>query len=96
MSNRRFCSSFSAGILGVACFALTIRLAYISLTKKLQARESRNEKKSVTIQDQPEEIQIPRQKSIAVINTPISNNDANARQRAMTLDSSQREVCYRS
>ncbi|CAF1273571.1 unnamed protein product [Adineta ricciae] len=79
------------GIFGVVCLALTIRLAYISLTKKLQARESRKEKKNVTIQDQPEEIQIPVQKSIAVINTSISNNDANTRQRAMTLDSSRRE-----
>ncbi|CAF1589224.1 unnamed protein product [Adineta ricciae] len=79
------------GILGVVCLVLTLRLAYISLTKKLEARKSRKEKKNVTIKEQPEEIQTPVQKSIAVINTPISNNDANTRQRAMTLDSSQRE-----
>jgi hypothetical protein len=74
---------------------LTIRLAYLSLIKKLEARES---KKTVTI-DVPSINVTPTsnatvQKSIAVINTFNPSADAKSRDRAMTLDSLTLEVSF--
>ncbi|UJR34100.1 hypothetical protein I4U23_021510 [Adineta vaga] len=81
-----------SGISGVLCFALTIRLAYISLMKKLQARQINDEKKkSVTINEQICEIEIPVQKSIAVMNSLNLTNVTKTRQRAMTVNSSREE-----
>lgn len=83
---------FLAGIAGVICFALTIHLAYLSLAKKLQARET---KKTVTI-DVPSIVVSPPtakvEKSIGVINAFNSSNDNKTRNRAMTLDSLTQEV----
>jgi hypothetical protein len=67
---------------------LTIRLAYLSLIKKLQARES---KTTVTI-DIPSNSTV--QKSIAVIKTFEPSADATSRDRAMTLDSLKLEVGF--
>ncbi len=85
---------FLAGISGIICFALTIRLAYASLTKKLEARETTKEgKKTVTI-DLPSETSSVVQKIIGFINTFISSTDTKSCTQAMTLDFSEREVSF--
>ena len=87
----------SAGISGIICFALTIRLAYASLKKKLDAREKSESKKTVTIKVTPDSIPIPPsipspvQKTIGVLNA-FNFDDAQSRHRAMTVDSITREV----
>ncbi len=84
---------FVAGKAGIICFALTIRLAYASLMKKLQARQIKERKKTVTIHVTPETLPpSPVQKSIAVINSFNSSTDIKSRDRAMTLDTLSREV----
>ena len=78
---------------GIICFTLTIRLAYASLMKKLQAREIKEKKKTVTIHVTPETVpSAPVQKSIAVISSFNSSTDIKSRDRAMTLDTLTREV----
>ena len=88
-----------AGMAGVICFALTIRLAYASLMKKLQARDTKDKKKSVRIDLPPEALSSPPaspvQKTIGVINVFNPPTDTRARNRAMTLDTSTREVSRR-
>ncbi len=85
---------FLAGISGIICFALTIRLAYASLTKKLEARETtKEEKKTVTI-DLPSETSSSVQKTIGLINTFNSSTDTKSRTQPMKLDSSEREVSF--
>ena len=88
---------------GVICFTLTIRLAYLSLIKKLQARET----KKIVIVDVPE-IMISRPsggpttksskptlaESIAVVNAFNPSSDATSRNRALTLDSLTLEVRF--
>lgn len=88
---------------GVICFTLTIRLAYLSLIKKLQARET---KKTVVV-DVPE-ITISRpssgttvktskptlEESVAIVNAFSPSSDATSRNRAMTLDSLSLEVRF--
>jgi hypothetical protein len=85
-----------AGMAGIICFSLTIRLAYASLMKKLQARDTKEKKKSVRIDLPPETFASPPtspvQKTIGVINAFNLPTDAKARSRAMTLDTSTREV----
>lgn len=85
------------------CFTLTIRLAYLSLIKKLQARET----KKTVIVDVPE-IMISRpsggplaktskptlEESIAVVNAFSPSSDATSRNRALTLDSLTLEVRF--
>jgi hypothetical protein len=79
---------------GIICFALTIRLAYASLMKKLQAREIKGKKKTVIIADTPPTFlpASPVQKTIGVINAFNFPNDIKTRNRAMTLDTVTREV----
>ncbi len=89
-----------AGMTGIICFTLTIRLAYASLIKKLQARVNKEKKKTVRINLPPETfassppppLASPVQKSIGVINVFNSSTDTKARNRAMTLDTLMREV----
>ncbi len=83
-----------AGIAGIICFTLTIRLAYASLMKKLQAREIKDQKKTVRIDLTPETLPPSSsiQKTIGVINLFNSSTDTKARERAMTLDTLIREV----
>jgi len=76
---------FIAGMTGIICFSLTIRLAYLSLKKRLQTREI---KKSVTIELPTENVQ----KTIGIINTFNSSIDTKSRNRSMTLDSLTQEV----
>jgi cytidyltransferase-like protein len=80
-----------SGIAGIICFSLTIRLAYSSLIKKLEARET---KKLVTV-DVPSIAVSPLtssvQKTIGVINGFNSSWDTKSRNRAMTLDSLSQE-----
>jgi len=84
---------FLAGMAGIICFTLTIRLAYASLMKKLQARDTKEKKKIVRIDLTPETLpSSPVQKSIGVINVFNSSTDTKARDRAMTLDTLLREV----
>jgi hypothetical protein len=64
---------------------LAIRLAYLSLIKKLQARET---KKTVKIELSTSSIQ----KTIGVINAFNSSSHTKSRNRAMTLDSLAQEV----
>jgi hypothetical protein len=84
---------------GIICFTLTIRLAYASLMKKLQARVNKEKKKTVRINLPPETLASstpplasPIQKTIGVINVFNSSTDTKARNRAMTLDTLMREV----
>jgi len=87
-------SIFLAGISGIICFALTILLAYASLTKKLEARETKKEgKKTVTI-DLPSKTLSSVQKIIGFINTFISSTDTKSCTQAMTLEFSEREVSF--
>jgi hypothetical protein len=85
---------FSAGMAGIICFALTIRLAYASLMKKLQAREPKARKLTVKIDLVPETIPSPPpvQRTIAVISAFNSSTDIKSRNRAMTLDTLTIEV----
>jgi hypothetical protein len=85
---------FLAGMAGIICFTLTIRLAYASLMKKLQARDTKEKKKSVRIDLTLETLppSSPVQKTIGVINVFNSSTDTKKRDRAMTLDTSLREV----
>jgi len=76
---------FIAGMTGIICFSLTIRLAYLSLKKRLQTREI---KKTVTIELPTENVQ----KTIGIINTFNSSIDTKSRNRSMTLDSLTQEV----
>lgn len=82
-----------AGIAGVICFTLTIRLAYASLKKKLDARKNRERKKSVRI-SLPTETSLPSassvQKTIGIINAfNLSNENIN---QSMTLDTDLNKV----
>ncbi|CAF0863284.1 unnamed protein product [Adineta steineri] len=86
-----------SGIAGLICFTLTIRLAYASLAKKLQARQMKEKKKTVTIDLPPETLpretlspSSPIQKTIGVLNA-FNSTEAKSRNRAMTLDSRTRE-----
>ena len=86
-----------AGIAGVICFTLTIRLAYASLKKKLDARKNRERKKSVRISFQTETSLSSAssvQKTIGIINAfNLSNENTNqSRNRAMTLDTNLNKV----
>ncbi len=90
-----------AGMTGIICFTLTIRLAYASLMKKLQARVNKEKKKTVRINLTPETfasspppppLASAVQKTIGVINVFNSSTDTKARNRAMTLDTLIREV----
>jgi hypothetical protein len=76
---------FLAGMTGIICFLLTIRLAYLSLKKRLQIREI---KKTVTIELPTENVQ----KTIGIVNTFNSSIDTKSRDRSMTLDSLTQEV----
>lgn len=71
---------------------MTIRLAYLSLIRKLQAREP---KKTVTVADIPEiTISPPKtadEKNIDIINA-INSSIESKRSRAMTLDTYTQEV----
>ncbi|CAF0932143.1 unnamed protein product [Adineta steineri] len=82
-----------SGIIGIICFSLTIRLACVSLTKKLEARKMiKEEKKTVTFDaSSSSETISPVQKTIAVVNAFHSSTDTKQRNRAMTLDSSMRK-----
>jgi len=62
--------------------------------KKLQAREIKDQKKTVRIDLTPETFlpSSPIQKTIGVINLFNSSTDTKARERAMTLDTLIREV----
>ncbi|CAF0772270.1 unnamed protein product [Rotaria sordida] len=84
-----------SGISGIICFSLTIRLAYASLMKKLQAREINTERKKTIILDSTSETvsssTSPVNKTIGVINIFNSSTDTKARLRAMTLDTKLRE-----
>ena len=78
------------------CFTLTIRLAYASLMKKLDARKSRERKKSVRISlptDAPTPAS-PVQKTIGIINAfnLPTDNAIKSRTRAMTLDTALQKV----
>jgi hypothetical protein len=73
---------------------LTIRLAYVSLMKKLQARETTKDKKKTVTIVLPSETTLPVQKTIGVINAFNSSTDPKSCTRAMTLDSSIREVSF--
>ncbi|UJR13267.1 hypothetical protein I4U23_000287 [Adineta vaga] len=86
-----------SGIAGIICFALTIRLAYASLAKKLEAREKKDRKKKVTIKVTPDTLppSSPIQKTIGVLNAYNFDN-AQSRSRAMTVDSITRENEKRS
>ncbi|CAF1157633.1 unnamed protein product [Adineta ricciae] len=85
-----------SGISGIICFTLTIRLAYASLKKKLDAREKSEKKKTVTIKVTPDSAPVPPsipspvQKTIGVLNA-FNFDDAQSRHRAMTIDSITRE-----
>jgi cytidyltransferase-like protein len=83
-----------SGVAGLICFSLTIRLAYASLTKKLQARETNKERKKTVTIDLPSEAVSPAtspvQKTIGVVNAFNFPTDK-SRHRAMTLDSVTRE-----
>ena len=87
---------FLAGITGVICFSLTIRLAYASLMKKLQAREILSDKKKITstvVTSETVSTSVSSvNKSIAVINAFNSLTDVKYRSRALTIDSLMREV----
>jgi hypothetical protein len=87
---------FSAGMAGIICFALTIRLAYASLMKKLQARAIKEKKKTVKIDLSCETASSPPpvHRSIGVINAFNTSNDSKSRNRAMTLDTLTREVDF--
>jgi hypothetical protein len=74
---------------GLICFSLTIRLAYASLTNKLQAREiTKGQKKTVTMDLSAETAQ----SSIGVINA--LNRSTKSRSRAITLGTTIREVIF--
>ncbi|CAF2951845.1 unnamed protein product [Rotaria sp. Silwood2] len=84
-----------SGMTGIICFSLTIRLAYASLMKKLQARETITARKKTITADSTSEntsSSVPSiNKTIAVINAYNSSTDKKFRNRAMTLDTLQRE-----
>lgn len=90
-----FCS-FIAGMSGLICFSLTIRLAYASLAKKLQAREMIKEQQTtvtVSPKSEPVTVSVPMvNKSIAIINAFNSITDVKSRNRALTIDSLMQEV----
>ncbi|CAF2046281.1 unnamed protein product [Rotaria magnacalcarata] len=84
-----------SGMTGVICFSLTIRLAYASLMKKLQAREIISAKQKAASTGVTSETVSPSvspvNKSIAVINAFNSLTDVKYRSRALTIDSLVRE-----
>lgn len=81
---------------GIICFSLTIRLAYASLAKKLEAREKVKETKKIVTIDVNSHVvpplPSPVHKTIGVLNAFNSSIDTKSRQRALTLDSSTQEV----
>ena len=97
-----------AGVSGIICFALTIRLAYASLMKKLQARQAKDNRPKLKIhfsEDIHPPPTSPIQKTIAIIDAnrptsptpltklPVTTTTTNTtRQRAFTLDSVEKKV----
>lgn len=89
---------------GIVCFALTIRLAYASLMKKLQARKAKDIRPKMKIhfsEDIHSPPTSPIQKTIAIIDanratspSPMTKltTTTTTRQRAFTVDSVERKV----
>jgi len=93
ISKRRIFCVFLAGIAGIVCFTLTIRLAYASLMKKLQARDKLPRKKTVRIDLTPETVPLsPVQKTIGVLNAFNFPDETKVRDRSLTIDSLADEV----
>lgn len=88
-----------AGISGIVCFALTLRLAYASLMKKLEARKTQDVRPKLKIHFS-EDLHPPAspiQKTIAVLDayppsSPHPVITTTIRQRASTMDSTGRKV----